>query len=415
VAARADGRVSAMQGALFGLGVLSLINLFNYLDRYIVAGVLPKIQQEFAVSHSTAGLLGSVFLVVYMLASPFTGYLGDRMPRKVLVAAAVLVWSLATAASGLATTFAALLIARAVIGIGEAGYATVGPAIIADLFPLDRRTRMLSLFYVAIPVGAAAGYAVGGAVGEAWGWRAAFFAGGLPGVLLAVAALFIREPPRGAMDGKAAQPDPVSFRDGLRQLSRNATFWTTTAGYTLMTFSIGGLSFWMPTFFEQERGMGAAQAGLMFGAVTAIAGLVGTLAGGVIGEWADRRRPGGGLWVSGIALIAAAPLMYLAADARSHGIAFALIFATQTLLFLNTGPINAAILNCVAPAFRAFAMGLNVLMIHMLGDAISPPLIGLVAEHFNLETAIKLDAAPVVLGGVMLMVAAGVGRRARRA
>jgi MFS family permease len=162
----------------------------------------------------------------------------------------------------------------------------------------------------------------------------------------------------------------------------------------------------MPTFLEQERGMNAGTTGLLFGGVTAAAGLFGTLTGGLVGEWADRRRPGGGLRISGIALIAAAPLMYFAADARTPLATFSLIFAAQSLPFLNTGPLNATIINCVAPAFRAFAMGLNVLLIHLLGDAISPPLVGLVGERWSLEAAIKLDAVPMLLSGMVLIAAA---------
>ncbi|WP_426745328.1 MFS transporter [Myxococcus faecalis] len=403
--------VAPATNAGYALLILTLINLVNYLDRYIVAVALPGIQQEFGINDTQSGLLGTMFIVVFMLASPLGGFLGDRYPRKFLVAGGVLLWSLATGASGLATSFIALLVARAVIGIGEAGYGAVAPSIISDLYPRDRRTRMLALFYIAIPVGAAAGYGLGGWLTQKYSWHVAFFAGGVPGLILGAMAFFMPEPQRGAMDGPDAQVK-LPFMVGLRGLGRNAAFWAVTAGYTLMTFSIGGLGFWMPTYLVRERAMSADSSGFLFGAITAVAGLLGTVAGGWLGDKLDRKREGGGLWMSGIGLLLAAPCMYLAVHLKDVGPTFAAIGAAQFLIFLNSGPINAAIVNCVPPAFRAFAMGLNVLCIHLLGDAISPTLIGNIADASNLRTAIAVNALPVLLGGLALLVGARLFRDA---
>lgn len=392
----------APRRAVFGLAVLSLINFFNYLDRYIVAGVVPLIEADLRIDHQRAGLLASVFMIVYMLASPAGGYLGDRIPRRFLVAGGVFVWSLATLGSGLAMTFGVLLIARAFIGIGEAGYGTVAPALISDLFPRSRRTRMLAFFYVALPVGAAAGFGIGGWVGEHYSWHSAFFVGGAPGLALAALALWLPEPKRGATE-KVAGPDKIPFGRGLRALATNRTFWVVTAGLTLMTFSIGGLANWMPAFLNLERGMPLGRAGLIFGAVTALAGTIGTLAGGVLGDWLERRNPTGGIWLSGLGLALAAPLMFAVARSRDPTTIFGLTFAAQFLIFLNTGPLNAAIVNCVVPAFRAFAMGVNVLLFHLLGDALSPTIIGAIAKRFSLGTAIELNALPVLAGGLVLL------------
>jgi len=388
----------------YALLILSLINLVNYLDRYIVTVALPYIKQDFQLTNTQAGYLGSFFMLVFMLASPVSGFLGDRLPRRYLVAAGVLLWSLATGASGLATTFFALMVARACVGIGEAGYGAVAPSIISDLFPRQQRTRVLSFFYIAIPVGAAAGYGLGGWLSEAYSWHMAFFVGGAPGLVLGAMAFFMPEPQRGAMDGPEAQTK-LPFLVGLKGLASNKSFWWTTAGYTLMTFSIGGLGYWLPTFLVSERGMSPGTAGFSSGAVTATAGLVGTLAGGWLGDKMDRRMEGGGLRLSGVGLLIAAPLMFLAMKVDSHVPMFAIIFLAQFFIFLNSGPINAAIVNGVPPAFRAFAMGLNVLFIHMLGDAISPTAIGKVADLSSLSFAIELNALPVLLGGLALLMA----------
>jgi MFS family permease len=398
-------------GASYGLLILTVINLLNYLDRYIAAAALPSIKADLNLNHAEAGLLFSVFIVVFMLASPLGGYLGDRMPRKYLVAGGVLLWSLATGASGLAASFMALLVARAFIGIGEAGYGAVAPSIISDLYPRTQRTRVLAFFYIAIPVGAAAGYGLGGFLTSTYSWHVAFFAGGVPGLLLGVLAFFMPEPQRGAMDGPEAKAK-MPFMVGLRGLAGNLAFWMTTVGYTLMTFSVGGLAVWMPTYMVTKRGMTEDRAGLLFGAVTAVAGLLGTLAGGWLGDKMDRKREGGGLGMSGIGLMLAAPCMYIAVNVDSLVASFTWIFAAQFFIFLNSGPINAAIVNCVQPAFRAFAMGLNVLCIHLLGDAISPMLIGGIADVASLTTAIEVNAVPVLLGGVALLVAAKLFREA---
>ncbi len=395
---------SATSTRTYALLILALINLVNYLDRYIVTVALPYIQRDFQLDNTQAGMLGSFFMVVFMLASPISGFLGDRMPRRYLVAAGVLLWSLATGASGLAASFTALMVARACVGIGEAGYGAVAPSIISDLYPREQRTRVLSFFYIAIPVGAAAGYGLGGWLSEAYSWHMAFFVGGVPGLVLGVMALFMPEPERGAMDGPEAQKK-LPFLEGLRGLGRNDAFWWTTAGYTLMTFAIGGLAFWLPSFLVNERGLVADKAGFISGAVTAVAGLSGTVVGGALGDKMDRRRPGGGLRLSGVGLLIAAPLMYFSVQVGSLEFMFTLVFLAQFFLFLNSGPINAAIVNAVPPAFRAFAMGLNVLFIHMLGDALSPTAIGKLADMRSLGFAIEVNAVPVILGGLALLMA----------
>ena len=388
--------------APFGLTVLSLINFFNYLDRYIVAGVVPLVEAELRIDHEQAGLLASMFMIVYMLASPIGGYLGDRVQRRFLVAGGVFIWSLATIGSGLATTFGILLFARALIGIGEAGYGTVAPAIISDLFPRSMRTRMLAFFYVALPLGAAAGFGVGGWVGEHYSWHSAFFVGGVPGLALALLALFLPEPKRGATE-EVSGPDKIPFGVGIRQLGRNAIFWIVTGGLTLMTFSIGGLANWMPAFLNLERGVPLGTAGLVFGGITAIAGTLGTFAGGVLGDWAERRSATGGIMLSGLGLALAAPFVFLAATVSDAWMIYVLSFVAQFLIFLNTGPLNAAILNCVAPTFRAFAMGVNVLLFHLLGDALSPTVIGAIAKRFSIATAIEVNSLPVLAGGLLLL------------
>jgi len=400
----ADGTVSRAQ-ARYGLAILTIINLLNYLDRYIVAALFPSIERDLHVDHAQAGLLGSVFIVVYMIFAPVAGVLGDRYARRLVLAAGVFLWSLATTGGGFAPTFVALLAARAIVGIGEAGYGTVAPGLIADLFKRTERSRMLAYFYVAIPVGSACGYTLGGWFVQHHTWRHAFWIAGLPGLAVALLALVVPEPPRGATDEGPA-PEKVPFTVGLRRLGRNSVYWTAVAGLTLMTFSIGGLANWMPSFLELERGMKPADAGLYFGAITAAAGLTGTLVGGWLGDVFDRRSTTGGMNLSGWGLLLAVPFMAIVARVPNQLVIFAAIAAAQFLIFLNNGPLNAAIVSAVPADVRSFAVGLSVLAYHALGDAISPPIIGWIADRSSLGTAILLNALPVALGGLILVVGA---------
>lgn len=388
---------------LFGLLVLTGINLFNYLDRYLLAGVLHKVQGEFNLSNTAGGTIASTFIIVYTFASPVGGYLGDRVQRRYLIAGAVAIWSLATVGSGLATSFAFLLVARALTGVGEAGYGTVAPAYLSDLFPASKRSRILSLFYTAIPLGAAAGFVLGGAMAEHGNWRHAFFLGGAPGLLLAVGALFLPEPTRGAMDGAGAQVK-VPFIEGLKALAGNTRFWFSTAALTLMTFSIGGLGYWMKTFLETERGFTSTGAGTALGATTVVGGLVGTILGGLLGDRLEKRKAGGGIWLSAWGLSLAAPFMIASTLLENRSMILGALLLAQVFIFLNQGPLNASVVNAVPPGFRAFAIGLCTLTLHLLGDATSPTLIGMVGDASSLARAIQFNAVPVLLAGVVLFI-----------
>jgi predicted MFS family arabinose efflux permease len=397
---------SLIPGAAYALGVLTFINFINYLDRYLVPGALTRIEDGLGIDHAQAGALQTAFIVVYTAAAPLGGYIGDRYPRRFVLAGSIFLWSLATLGSGLAWSFAALLVARGLVGVGEAGYGIVSPGLIADFYPPSHRTRALSIFYVAIPVGSALGYVLGGWLANAFSWQTAFFVGAVPGMLAAVLALRVKEPHRGASEAVEPTQTRMPMAQGLRELRHNSYYWVSVAALTLMTFSIGGLSVYMPAFLERERGVSGAQAGIWFGAVAAVAGLTGTLVGGVLGDRAERKSRTGGLWVSGVGMLLAAPFMVLTARAGSIPVILGAAFVAMFLVFLNNGPLNNAIVSSVPPLFRSFAVGLSVLAYHLLGDAISPPIIGEIGDRLSLATAIALNAIPVALGGLVLMVGA---------
>jgi MFS family permease len=405
VDAHAGPRGKLPAAAVVGLAILTLINLLNYLDRYVVAGILTEIETAFAIDQTHAGLVQTMFLVSYVIASPFAGYFGDRIPRKYMIAAGVMVWSLATIASGMATTYSQLLIARAFIGVGEAGYATVAPSLISDLFPRGWRGKMMSVFYAAIPIGGALGFIVGGAVAARWGWRSAFFVAGGPGLFLAVLALFMKEPQRGATEETVGEAAPPMW-EGVKQLLRNGQFQSINVGYTLLTFAIGGLALFMPTFFIKVHGVPLERADFVFGLITVTAGFAGTAAGGLAGDWALKRHAGGYLWISGMGLLLGTPFALATAFAPGVSTGYVMAGLAMFFLFFNTGPINAALVNCVPAQLRALAVAFDILCIHLFGDALSPILIGKVADAFDLRIAVAANAVPIVLGGVVLLVGA---------
>jgi MFS family permease len=389
------------------LFLLTALNLINYLDRYVIAAVLPLIEAELGLSHAKAGGLASMFILVLALTSPFAGWLGDRWSRVRLASASAALFGLATFATGLAGGYPSLVAARALTGVGEAGYGTVTPSLLSDVYPPERRSRALSTFYAALPVGAALGYLLGGLVGPRWGWRTAFFLAGGPALALALAALSLREPRRGALDPTptpTANPTTTATTTaGLRLLLSRRSFLANTAGQILITFALGGLGFWMPSYLHGDRGVSLEVAGTGFGAILAAAGFVGTLGGGALADRAARRHAGAYFGIPGWCLLAAAPCVAAGVLASQPAVYWTAMFVAVTLAFAYNGPLTAALVNVVPPQLRATAMALNVLLIHLLGDAISPWFLGVLADRAGLRTAVLFVAAPMIAGGLLLV------------
>ena len=409
--AASGGAVGRRTGVL-ALAILAGINLLNYLDRYVVSALLPDLKRApMGLTDSELGALMSGFLIVYMLAAPFFGRLGDRGSRPKPIAIGVFLWSLATGLSGLARNYAQLLGARAAVGIGEAAYATIAPSLLADFFEKRTRGRAFAIFNMAIPVGAALGYIVGGVVREHFGWRAAFYVAGVPGVLLALWILRIPDPPRGVQDedGRSAEsPQPGSWSVYLRLL-RVPTYALTVLGYAAYTFALGGLAYWMPTFLERVRGIPAEQASAGFGAIVVITGFLGTFIGGWLGDYWLKYSRQAYLWMSGWSTLLAVPAVWLALSAGAPAVFYPALVAAELLLFMSTGPINTAIVNVVSPLERASAVALSVFAIHLLGDVPSPYIIGKLSDLSSLGSAVMIVPAAVAVGAVLWLVAARAG------
>lgn len=400
-AADAPSVPKAVKGSLFAVVILTGMNLLNYLDRYVPSAVKPLFQEELGLTDAQTAWPLTAFIVVYMLTSPLFGAMADRFPRKGLVAAGVALWSLATAAAAFAWGFWSFLFARALVGVGEAAYATLSPSLIADYYPPERRNRILTFFYVAIPVGAALGFVLGGVLGAAYGWRTAFLICGLPGVALALLVLLIKEPPRGQFDEQAQLPVP-DWKQALGVLRRTPVFVWTVAGYTAVTFASGALADWFPTFLSRHRGFDLAEAGSLVGTTAVVGGLGGTLLGGLAADWLKgrTRQPYLALSAGSIALCAVFAVLTLMATSK---LAITVcMFAAQLFLWFYNGPVNALIVNSVASQLRARAVSISILSIHLFGDAISPPIVGMIADATgSLPMGIALVPVALAIGALV--------------
>ncbi len=387
------------------LALLFAINLVNYVDRYVVASLFPILKDEFDLSDAQLGWLAPAFLLVYTVAAPIVGLVSDRTRRKGIMASGLALWSLATAGAALAGSYATLFLTRALVGIGEATCGTLGPTWIADLVPRGGRARALTSFYVAMPVGSALGYMLGGLAGARWGWRAAFLLAGVPGLLLVAALLRLREPARGATEPTGAAVRPPTAGD-YRALARTPTYLYNMAGSALFSFAVGGLSYWVPTFMVRVHGVAIDASGLSIGMITVAGGLIGVLLGGWLGDVVQARTPRGHFLVSAIGMLLGTPFAIVAFLSESVRLVYAAVFVAEVLLFLNTGPLNAVLVNVTRPEVRATAVSVHIFVIHALGDVISPPLIGRLSDVAGLRAAVMLTPAAMALAGLVLLAGA---------
>ncbi len=444
-ARRSDEASSAQPGARAALALLLLINLFNYLDRYVLAAVVPLIKKSFFGEHGEGagagpvlqpfldwcqtslhftpkdallGLLSTAFMVMYMIGAPIFARLAERHRRWLLIGIGVVLWSLASGASGLAATFGVLLLTRCLVGVGEAAYGPVAPALISDYYPVKVRGQVLAWFYMAIPVGTALGYMFGEQIAasglsdwagshlgiQAEGWRWAFFLVVAPGVALGILSGFHRDPVRGQADHVAPEPTRrLHWRD-YGVLLRTPSYVFCTLGMTAMTFAMGGMAFWMPYYLEGLPGAPESPT-TVFGGITVAAGLSGTLLGGLLGDKLRGRFGGSYFLVSGVAMLLGFPL-FLAVLRAPFPWIWLLIFLTCFCLFFNTGPTNTILANVTHPAMRSAGFALTIFVIHAFGDAISPFVIGILSDRYSLPFGFQVMGFMFLVSGVLWLLGA---------
>ncbi len=374
------------------------LNLLNYIDRYILPGEVSLIKSEFHATDQQMGALTTALFVVYMLAAPLTGWLGDHFRRKPRIIAGALLWSVATLTTVWVHDYWTLYIRHALVGVGEATFGIFAPAVLADFYPERDRNKSLSIFYLAIPVGAALGYLAGGQLGSMWGWRAPFMVCAIPGLVIAVLYGWLgSEPERGATDHVKATAD----RSTVMGLFRNPAFLTGTFGLAMLTFAMGGISNWVPEYLHRSVGMTVAHSSYVVGLVTVVDGIAGTAMGGWLAQrWLRTNHRALYLlsfWSVALTLPCGVLLFF-----GPRAWAVPVLFVTEFFLFLNTGPLNTAIVNSVSAPVRATAISLNLFIIHAFGDTFSPQIIGAISDKTNLRFALGTTLIFLVLSCVIL-------------
>jgi len=379
------------------LALLTTLNLLNYIDRSVLFAVQPLVQKEFNLTNTQIGYLTSAFLGFYMIAAPFTGPLADRYSRKKIIVMGALFWSALTLLTAVTHTYWELLVRHTLVGVGEATFVTIAPTFVADLFPEEKRGRIFGIFYLAIPVGTAAGYLLGGKLGPEHGWRFPFYIAAAPGFLLALAILFLPEPPRGQFDSVKETPERAS----IRGLIHNPAFWTVTLGMAAGTFSLGGIQVWMPTFLSQARGYSLQKANELFGAIVVVDGIVASLFGGWLGDRLLPRMKGSYYFVSAVSMALGVPAMIVALFFKGP-IMIPAIAVAAFFLLVNTSPLNTALVNSVGAHIRATAIAVNIFLFHLFGDVPSPTMMGYVADHHSLQLAFVLPVIAMALSSAIL-------------
>jgi MFS family permease len=390
------------------LFILTGLNLLNYLDRFVLNAVRTPLANDFHINYGDSGRTVTAFMIGYFVTAPFFGYLGDRLSRKWLIAFGIFVWSLGTVLTGFASGFVMLLCYRVLVGLGEASYATISPSLISDAFAATKRNNALTIFYVAIPVGAALGYILGGEISANWGWRYAFIWAGVPGLVLALVLLPFREPQRGQVDLLDGQVlSKPTIRD-YAKLFVNPKYQLVIWGYVAYTFAQGAFAFWGPTFLETVHHLAPPKPDRFFGAVLVVAGLVGTLTGGFAASAWQKRNSAGYAWMLASTTLLAVPTAFAALLASTATAAMIFLAITMFLLFLSTGPINTLIIESVPVNLRASAMALSIFMIHLFGDMWSPEIVGRLADAWgkDLQKGVLILPCVLFIGGAFWLVLA---------
>jgi len=384
--------------ALGTLILLICLNLLNYIDRYILPGAQSLVQKEYGWSDQRMGALTTALFFVYMFAAPLTGWLGDRYSRKPLIIAGAILWSLATLATAWVHDYWTLYLRHALVGVGEATFGIFAPAVLSDFYPERDRNRILSIFYLAIPLGGAIGYLVGGTLGTLYGWRTPFFICAVPGLIVAGLYWWLgREPTRGAADHILQN---VS-RATVLGLFRNGAFLTATLGLAAWTFAVGGISTWVPTYLHRSLGLTVARSSFVVSAITAIDGIAATAIGGWIAQRWLRTNHRALYLVSYWSVVLTLPFGALVFFGPPQWSVPAL-FVAEFFLFLSTGPLNAAIVNSVSFRVRATAISVNLFCIHFFGDTFSPQIIGAVSDRTNLRLALGLTLVSLFVSAAIL-------------
>ena len=421
----------------YALGVLTLVNFLNYIDRQILPTVAPLMAADLHLSDTEIGTMEAALLLSFTVLAPLFGRLGDRYSRTKLMASAAVIWSIATGLTGvmdhapvlpgpinlnvplvsftlsLSGIAVVLCLVRAMVGVGESSYSTITPSLVADYFPPQRRATALGIFQAAIPMGFALGAVIGVMLARFFGWRLAFMIVGVPGLITAFFVWRLREPVRGASDldahapaetGDAApgranhEPASESWLRTSWRIIRTRDWFLSTAGYTCLTFVLGAFGTWATLLLVREKGMTVQNAGVTLGVVILVAGAAGTFGGGWLADRLARKRRNAYFMVCAASSFLGIGPAFVCLSANNPYVFIPAIFLTVFFLFINNAPFHAILLNSVSAAVRATAVALNIVAIHLLGDVISRFGVGVLSDSLKAGQASTLGRVATALG-----------------
>ncbi len=377
------------QATWYALGVLFLINALNFFDRQIIGAVGEPIRKEFGLNDSALGALNTAFTLIYAFVGLPLGKLADKYSRKKILAVGVFVWSLMTAASGLARNFWQIFALRLGVGIGEASCAPAATSLIGDYFPASKRAKAMSIFMLGLPVGLALSFAVSGAVAKNYGWRTAFFVAGIPGLICVLAVLLIKEPKRGAVETivvGAKKREGSAFK---LVLSSPTMIWLILSG-ALHNFNMYALGGFITPYLMRHHELDIAQANYVAMIVYGLLGAPGLLLAGFIGDWAKRKRADGALIVAALAILVSIPFFFFAIG-RAGGdvLGFSVLIGTScALMYFYYAIVYSTIADVTEPAMRGTAMAIYFLAMYLLGASLGPFIIGIISDYFTQQAAI---------------------------
>ena len=358
--------------------VLFAINTLNFYDRTVPGALTEPIRKEFHLTDTQIGLLGSAFIWIYALVGLPLGRIADTASRKNLLAIAMFLWSSLTASAALAGSFSMLLFSRIGVGIGEAACAPTATSWLGDLFPPDKRSRVLALFMLGVPVGSALSFFFSGPLTQAYGWRAAMIVAAAPALLLIPALLFLPEPKRGASEIHPVSLTPTS----MWSILRIPTLWWIIASGAFINFNLYAIATFLTAFLSRIHGLSLASSGITAGIVYIIGGLAGCAIAGYLGDSAIRRRKDGRLRIAAMTSLIAAPLACFGVLQPAGSLLAAVISLTLAYSLLTSyyGLVYSAIQDLVAPNQRGATMAIYFLAMYACGASFGPLLTGRLSD-----------------------------------
>jgi MFS family permease len=393
-----ENEPNTSKNAIKILITLTLIHFINYVDRQVLYPLFHFLKPEFNLSDFQLGLLGTAFLLVYSISSIPFGVLADRKIRKNIIGLGAFFWSFITAISGFAQNYLQLFFSRALVGIGEASYAPAATSLLSDLFPAEKRSRVMSIYNIGLYLGGAVGMSLAGILGETFGWRLCFFIVGLPGLILCYFVFKIKEQPR-------IFTETHNFLLDFKKLFANPAYNYILLGATFIAFSAGSILSWAFEYTMRYQSFTVQEASITIGVIAMIGGISGVLSGGWLSDYLYKKYKGARPITIGLSYLISAPFLALTVISNSKIEFLIFLFLSSYFMSWYFGPLIAFIQESVSDNFKGTALAFYFFFVHIFGDALAPSIIGIISDIFNLRVAFILPIISNLFCGIIFLLA----------